>query len=259
VYQHADITIWSRDVPHEKIVDECHRGVDRPAVRRFCGSGRTGYLRLHGRHAMNRAAQTFRPHHRRCRARTTAPMTSSSAATCCDPGRAPSPRCGRLRTAIVTDRKVARHWLGKTEASLSQAGMPVRESLSTKAKARKPMPGSEQVSEALIAAKIERNDLVIALGGGWLAISPVSRPRSCAEGSTRAGADLAAGAGRFLRRGKTGINSPRGKNLLGAFHQPLLVVADTAVLDTLSRGKFRAGYAEIANTACSATKPSSPG
>jgi 3-dehydroquinate synthase len=46
--------------------------------------------------------------------------------------------------------------------------------------------------------------------------------------------------------GKTGINSPRGKNLLGAFHQPVLVVADTAVLDTLSPRQFRAGYAEVA-------------
>jgi 3-dehydroquinate synthase len=46
--------------------------------------------------------------------------------------------------------------------------------------------------------------------------------------------------------GKTGINSPQGKNLVGAFHQPLLVVADTAVLDTLPRRQFRAGYAEVA-------------
>src|SRR5207245_1263073 len=46
--------------------------------------------------------------------------------------------------------------------------------------------------------------------------------------------------------GKTGINSPQGKNLLGAFHQPILVIADTAVLDTLSRRQFRAGYAEVA-------------
>jgi len=46
--------------------------------------------------------------------------------------------------------------------------------------------------------------------------------------------------------GKTGINSPQGKNLLGAFHQPVLVVADTAVLDTLSPRQFRAGYAEVA-------------
>ena len=46
--------------------------------------------------------------------------------------------------------------------------------------------------------------------------------------------------------GKTGINSPQGKNLLGAFHQPVLVIADTAVLDTLSPRQFRAGYAEVA-------------
>jgi 3-dehydroquinate synthetase len=45
--------------------------------------------------------------------------------------------------------------------------------------------------------------------------------------------------------GKTGINSPQGKNLLGAFHQPILVIADTAVLDTLPPRQFRAGYAEV--------------
>jgi hypothetical protein len=46
--------------------------------------------------------------------------------------------------------------------------------------------------------------------------------------------------------GKTGINSPHGKNLVGAFHQPVLVIADTGVLDTLSPRQFRAGYAEVA-------------
>src|SRR5207237_10181299 len=46
--------------------------------------------------------------------------------------------------------------------------------------------------------------------------------------------------------GKTGINSPQGKNLLGAFHQPVMVIADTAVLDTLPPRQFRAGYAEVA-------------
>jgi len=69
---------------------------------------------------------------------------------------------------------------------------------------------------------------------------PAPRDRFCA------GADLAAGAGRFFGRRQTGINSPQGKNLLGAFHQPVLVVADTAVLDTLSPRQFRAGYAEVA-------------
>src|SRR5258707_9719666 len=151
------------------------------------------------------------------------------------------------RTAIVTDRNVAKHWLEKTEASLSEAGIASSRIIIDEGEGSKTYAGLEQVSEALISAKIERNDLVVALGVGGIA-------------------DLAGFAAAILRRGidfvqvptsllaqvdssvggKTGINSPQGKNLLGAFHQPLLVVADTAALDTLPPRQFRAGYAEVA-------------
>src|ERR1700748_330933 len=70
------------------------------------------------------------------------------------------------RTAIVTDRTVARHWLEKTEASLSEAGIATSAVIVEEGEGSKTYAGLEQVSEALIAAKIERNDLVIALGGG---------------------------------------------------------------------------------------------
>jgi 3-dehydroquinate synthase len=103
-----------------------------------------------------------------------------------------------------------------------------------------------RVCDALLAARIERRDLVVALGGGVVG-------------------DLAGFAAAILRRGvrlvqiptsllaqvdssvggKTGINAAAGKNLLGAFHQPALVVADTALLDTLPAREARAGYAEI--------------
>src|SRR5439155_656629 len=71
-----------------------------------------------------------------------------------------------VRTAIVTDRNVAKHWLEKTEASLSEAGIATARIIVGEGEGSKTYDGLERVSEALIAAKIERNDLVIALGGG---------------------------------------------------------------------------------------------
>src|SRR3981081_1139929 len=151
------------------------------------------------------------------------------------------------RTAIVTDRNVARHWLEKTEAALSEAGIATSRILIDEGEGSKTYAGLEKVSEALIAAKIERNDLVIALGGGV-----VGDLAGFAAAILRRGVDFVQVPTSLLAQvdssvgGKTGINSPQGKNLLGAFHQPVLVVVDTAVLDTLPPRQFRAGYAEVA-------------
>src|SRR5471030_678274 len=152
-----------------------------------------------------------------------------------------------VRTAIVTDRNVARYWLEKTEASLSGAGIATSRIIVDEGEGSKTYAGLEKVSEALIAARIERNDLVVALGGGVVgdlagfAASILRRGVDFVQVPTSLLAQVDSSVG-----GKTGINSPQGKNLLGAFHQPLLVVADTAVLDTLSPRQFRAGYAEVA-------------
>ena len=151
------------------------------------------------------------------------------------------------RTAIVTDRNVAIHWLEKTEASLSAAGIASSRIIVAEGEGSKTYAGLEQVSEALIKARIERNDLVIALGGGV-----VGDLAGFAAAILRRGVDLVQVPTSLLAQvdssvgGKTGINSPQGKNLLGAFHQPVLVIADTAVLDTLPPRQFRAGYAEVA-------------
>ena len=151
------------------------------------------------------------------------------------------------RAAVVTDRTVARHWLEPTEASLAQAGIATSRIIVEEGEGSKSHAGLELVSEALIAARIERNDLVVALGGGV-----VGDLAGFAAAILRRGVDFVQVPTSLLAQvdssvgGKTGINSPRGKNLLGAFHQPVLVVADTAVLDTLSPRQFRAGYAEVA-------------
>jgi 3-dehydroquinate synthase len=152
-----------------------------------------------------------------------------------------------VRTAIVTDRNVARHWLEKTESSLAEAGVAASRIIVDEGEGSKTYAGLEKVSEALIAARIERNDLVIALGGGV-----VGDLAGFAAAILRRGVDFVQVPTSLLAQvdssvgGKTGINSPQGKNLLGAFHQPVLVIADTAVLDTLPPRQFRAGYAEVA-------------
>lgn len=151
------------------------------------------------------------------------------------------------RAAIVTDHTVAKHWLTQSESALADAGIVTSRIVVGEGEASKSYAVLEDVTEALIAAKIERNDLVIALGGGVVgdlagfAASLVRRGVDFVQVPTSLLAQVDSSVG-----GKTGINSPQGKNLIGAFHQPVLVVADTAALDTLSPRQFRAGYAEVA-------------
>ena len=151
------------------------------------------------------------------------------------------------RAAIVTDRTVAQHWLGRTEAALADAGISSSRIVVGEGESSKSYAVLQDLCEALIAAKIERNDLVIALGGGVIgdlagfAAAIVRRGVDFVQVPTSLLAQVDSSVG-----GKTGINSPHGKNLIGAFHQPVLVIADTAVLDTLSPRQFRAGYAEVA-------------
>jgi len=105
----------------------------------------------------------------------------------------------------------------------------------------------ERVCEELIAARVERNDLIVALGGGVIgdlagfAASALRRGMDFVQVPTTLLAQVDSSVG-----GKTGINSRHGKNLVGAFHQPILVIADTALLDTLPPRIMRAGYAEVA-------------
>ena len=104
----------------------------------------------------------------------------------------------------------------------------------------------ETVCEAIIAARIERGDLVVALGGGVVgdlagfAAACVRRGVAFVQVPTTLLAQVDSSVG-----GKTGINSPHGKNLIGAFHQPRLVLADLGALRTLPPRQFAAGYAEV--------------
>jgi len=150
------------------------------------------------------------------------------------------------RVAIVSDETVARHYLPATQAALGGIGVaaPV---IVPAGEGSKSFPVFEKVCEALIEARIERGDLVVALGGGVVgdlagfAAAVVRRGLDYVQVPTTLLAQVDSSVG-----GKTAIDSRHGKNLVGAFHQPVLVVADTALLDTLPPREFRAGYAEVA-------------
>src|SRR6202166_474638 len=151
------------------------------------------------------------------------------------------------KTFIVTDENVARHVLPDAEAALAQAGVKNDRIVVPPGEGSKSFAVLEQVCEAVIASRIERGDLVVALGGGVIgdlagfAAAVVRRGLDYVQVPTTLLAQVDSSVG-----GKTAIDSKHGKNLVGAFHQPILVVADTALLDTLPAREFAAGYAEVA-------------
>ena len=148
---------------------------------------------------------------------------------------------------IVTDDNVARYVLEGAAAALAAAGVAAHRAIVPAGEASKSFAVFEQVCEAIIAARMERGDLVVALGGGVIgdlagfAAAVVRRGLDYVQVPTTLLAQVDSSVG-----GKTAIDSARGKNLVGAFHQPVLVLADTALLDTLPDREFRAGYAEVA-------------
>jgi 3-dehydroquinate synthase len=160
-------------------------------------------------------------------------------------------RIAKLRpgtaVAIVTDGNVAHHHLAALERSLETAKISYRSVLLSAGEGTKSYSNLETVAEAILQSRIERGDLVIALGGGVIgdlagfAAAVVRRGVDFVQIPTTLLAQVDSSVG-----GKTGINSPQGKNLIGAFHQPALVLADLKTLDTLPAREFRAGYAEVA-------------
>jgi 3-dehydroquinate synthase len=151
------------------------------------------------------------------------------------------------KAAIVTDETVARHHLAATQSALAQGGIGATVVTVPAGESSKSFTVFERVCEALIEARIERGDLVVALGGGVVgdlagfAAAAVRRGLDYVQVPTTLLAQVDSSVG-----GKTAIDSRHGKNLVGAFHQPILVVADTALLDTLPAREFAAGYAEVA-------------
>jgi 3-dehydroquinate synthase len=150
------------------------------------------------------------------------------------------------KVALVSDESVAALHLPAFEACLNHEGISATRITIPPGESSKSYARFIELCDALLAAKIERNDFVIAFGGGVVgdltgfAAAVLRRGVRFVQMPTTLLAQVDSSVG-----GKTGINSPHGKNLIGAFHQPALVIADTALLDTLSEREFKAGYAEV--------------
>ncbi|MGE4249992.1 MAG: 3-dehydroquinate synthase [Parvibaculaceae bacterium] len=153
----------------------------------------------------------------------------------------------RPLTAIVTDGNVAALHLATLRASLAAAGIESTTIVLPAGEATKSYRHLAETCDGLLAAGIERRDMVIALGGGVIgdlagfAAAVLRRGVDFIQIPTTLLAQVDSSVG-----GKTGINSPHGKNLIGAFHQPRAVLIDIALLDTLPGRELAAGYAEVA-------------
>ncbi|HWT57775.1 MAG TPA: 3-dehydroquinate synthase [Rhizobium sp.] len=151
------------------------------------------------------------------------------------------------KAAVVTDENVAPLYLKALVASLEEAGIASAAVVLPAGEKTKSFEHLMTACDKVLEARVERNDCVIALGGG--VIGDLS---GFAAGIVRRGVRFVQVPTSLLSQvdssvgGKTGINSRHGKNLIGVFHQPDLVLADTDVLNTLSEREFRAGYAEVA-------------
>ncbi len=151
------------------------------------------------------------------------------------------------KVAIVTDENVAPLYLEALTDALQTDGIEVASLTLPAGEKTKSLDHLAAVCDMALAARIERNDAIIALGGGV-----IGDLAGFAAGIVRRGVRFVQMPTSLLSQvdssvgGKTGINSRHGKNLLGVFHQPDLVLADTDTLNTLSEREFRAGYAEVA-------------
>ncbi|MBM3481832.1 MAG: 3-dehydroquinate synthase [Alphaproteobacteria bacterium] len=162
-------------------------------------------------------------------------------------GRHITERLGPRPLAVVTDANVARLHLDALMASLAGAKQMVPPIVVEAGEASKDFAYLERVVERLIEARIERSTLLIALGGGVIgdlagfAASVALRGIDFVQVPTTLLAQVDSSVG-----GKTAINSRHGKNLIGSFHQPRLVLSDIGALDSLPGRELRAGYAEVA-------------
>lgn len=152
------------------------------------------------------------------------------------------------RATVVTDETVAALHLGALEESLAAAGLEPGTAIVVPAgEGSKSFAGLQVVVDGLLSAKRERGDLVVAFGGGV-----IGDLAGFAAGIARRGMRTVQMPTTLLSQvdssvgGKTGINTAHGKNLVGVFHQPSLVLADTGTLATLSPRHLVAGYAEVA-------------
>ena len=162
-------------------------------------------------------------------------------------GREIQPLLRRRQVVIVSDETVAGHFLPQLRDSLSEAGITHHTVLLPPGEETKDLDHFGHLAEEILAFGIERGTMLVALGGGVVgdvagfAAATLLRGIDFVQIPTTLLAQVDSSVG-----GKTGINTRIGKNLIGAFYQPRLVLADTTVLTTLPRRELLAGYAEVA-------------
>ena len=148
--------------------------------------------------------------------------------------------------AIVSDENVANLYLNKLKKSLDGRNIKSVDIIVPPGESSKSFGTFQMVANQILDARFERNDVVIGLGGGVVGdlagfvASTIRRGMNFVQIPTSLLAQVDSSVG-----GKTGINSSQGKNLIGAFLQPKLVIADIGLLKSLSEREFRAGYAEM--------------
>jgi 3-dehydroquinate synthase len=157
----------------------------------------------------------------------------------------PHLRAGRI--AVITNPVVAGLYLARVQAALARAGAArAVEVLVEDGEQAKSWPALERVFDALLAARVGRDGSIVALGGGVVgdlagfAAAVYQRGIPFIQVPTTLLAQVDSSVG-----GKTAVNHPRGKNMVGAFHQPAAVIADVGTLDTLPDRELRAGLAEV--------------
>ncbi len=147
---------------------------------------------------------------------------------------------------VITDSTVSGYWLDPLKRSLGASGIAVTTIAVPPGESSKSFADFEHVCCRMLEDGVDRRTAVIALGGGVVGdlagycAASVMRGLDFIQIPTSLLAQVDSSVG-----GKTGINTPQGKNLVGAFHQPKLVLADTGTLDTLSKREVLAGYAEV--------------
>ncbi len=163
-----------------------------------------------------------------------------------DAGARIAPFLRRPRVAVISDETVAGLHLDTLRDGLAAGGIEMDVLALPPGEATKGWPQFTRTVEWLLDRKVERNDVVLAFGGGVIgdlagfAAAVLRRGVRFVQIPTSLLAQVDSSVG-----GKTGINAPQGKNLIGAFHQPTHVLADTSVLGTLTARDFLAGYGEV--------------
>ncbi|MFM5916613.1 MAG: 3-dehydroquinate synthase [Novosphingobium sp.] len=157
-----------------------------------------------------------------------------------------SPRLRKRRVPVITDANVYAKWGSTVEHALHEGGHEAVWRVLPAGEASKSWDQLAATTDWLLAEEVERGDAVLALGGGVIgdltgfAAAILKRGCHFIQLPTTLLAQVDSSVG-----GKTAINTAAGKNLVGAFHQPALVLADLAVLDTLPERELKAGYAEV--------------